>query len=389
MKPRDIRSTFIDYFRDRGHKPLERVSLIPPDPDDPVLLVTSGMHPLTRYLEGEPHPLGDRLTGSQRCLRTTDLDEVGDDSHLTLFEMLGSWSLGDYTHEQSLRWGFDLLTEGYGIALDRLGVSVFGGSPESPPDEKSVEIWRELGMPDDRITRLGPDNWWPGPVGLCGPDSEIFIWTGRGEPTGEPGVDEGWLEVWNHVSMMYRRDGSGQLSVLPRQNVDTGLGFERLVTVLEGVGSVWETSHLRPWTDVVTSLWSLDQRDLRIVTDHLRSSVVLIGDGVMPSNTGRGYVLRRLLRRGMRLIDGFLGDLPPELIDETLDWFGLPSNGRGLIKPVLEDEERRYQSTLWRGRREVSRLLRRGGIREPEYQWLWDTHGLPREIVDEVRLALD
>jgi alanyl-tRNA synthetase len=390
MHPDKIRSTFTEFFVERGHRRIESSSLIPPDPDDPILLVTSGMHPISRYLEGTPHPLGDRLVGTQRCVRTTDLDEVGDDSHLTLFEMLGSWSLGSYSHEQSLRWGYELITTGFGLSPDSLGVSVFGGSDEVPPDEHSVRVWGDLGLPDDRISRLSSDNWWSnGPTGLCGPDSELFVWTGPGDPSGRPGVDDGWLEVWNHVSMPYRRGDDGRLRDLPRHNVDTGLGFERLVGVLEGVESVWDTSVWRPWTERLGRPWGLDGTGIRIVCDHLRTSIVLIGDGVEPGNTGRGYVLRRLVRRVLRTVrsverDGSLHRLPTDLVEHTLGWFGLRSVHPDRVLRVLRDEELRYDLTLKRGRREVSRLLRRGDIGPSEYEWLWDTHGLPREIVDEL-----
>lgn len=389
MTPHDVRTTFVDFYCERGHRRLPSTSLVPPDPDDPVLLVTSGMHPLVPYLTGRRHPNGPRLVNSQRCLRTTDLDEVGDDSHLTLFEMLGSWSLGDYSHSQSLRWGYELVTDGFGMSPDRLGVTVYGGSDECPPDEGSVRVWRELGIPDHRISRLVSDNWWSGPNGLCGPDSEMFVWTGRGQPSGQPGVDDGWTELWNHVSMIYERDGSGTLHPLPHMNVDTGMGFERLVGMLEGVGSIWDTSRWHPWTSSLGHLWELDGVDLRVVCDHLRSGITLIGDGVRPGNVGRGYVLRRLLRRSLRTIrqgdvHGSLSELPPELIDDALGWFDLDSTGRQLVEQVLVDEEQRYFSTLRRGRQEVSRLRRQGELGEPEYSWLWETHGLPREVVDDV-----
>lgn len=387
MNTNDVRTTFIDFYRERGHELLGSSTLIPPDPDDPVLLVTSGMHPLTRYLDGQPHPLGPRLVNQQRCLRTTDLDEVGDDSHLTLFEMQGSWSLGDYPHEQSLRWGFELLTNGFGVPLDRLGVTVFGGSHECPPDERSEKVWRDLGIPFDRISPLTSDNWWSnGPVGICGPDSEMFVWTGSGPPSGRPGVDDGWLEVWNHVSLSYRRSEDGRLHPLTRPNVDTGMGFERLVGVLEGVGSIWDTSHLRTWLEIVQRVWGLSGEPLRLVTDHLRSSIVMICDGVRPSNSGRGYVLRRLIRRSLRVLrrtDGHVDHLPGGFIDHTLQWFGVDGDS-DVIRQILIDEYRRYESTLRRGRQEVDRVLRRGGIGENEYRWLWETHGLPREVVEEL-----
>lgn len=393
MHPNDIRTTFTEFFVQRGHRRIESSSLVPPDPDDPVLLVTSGMHPLTRYIEGTPHSFGDRLVGSQRCVRTTDLDEVGDDSHLTLFEMLGSWSLGGYSHEQSLRWGHELLTSGFGLHPDSLGVSVFGGSDELPPDEDSVQVWRDLGVPDHRISRLGSDNWWSnGPTGLCGPDSELFVWTGPGDPSGRPGIDDGWLEVWNHVSMTYWREEGGRLRELSRRCVDTGMGLERLVGVLEGVGSVWETSVWRPWIERIGDLWGLGGTHLRITSDHLRSSIVLIGEGITPGNSGRGYVLRRLLRRVLRTVrgvrrDASLRQLPSELVVHTLDGFGLRSVHPDVVLRVLRDEEVQYERVLERGRREISRLQRRRTIGEPEYGWLWETHGLPREIVDDVLQA--
>lgn len=378
MNPQEIRNTFIDFYRERCHHLIGSSSLVPPDPEDPVLLVTSGMHPLTGYLEGEPHPLGTRLVSQQRCLRTTDLDEVGDDSHLTLFEMQGSWSLGDYSHERSLRWGFELVTDVLGVPVEDLSVTVFGGSDETPPDEDSERVWRDLGIPDERITRLVEDNWWSnGPTGLCGPDSEMFVHT-----------NSGWMELWNHVSMTYWRDDSGRLQPLSRRNVDTGMGFERLVRVLEGVNSVWETSLLRPWVESLGPVWGLDGRSLRTVSDHLRSSIVLIGDGVRPGNSGRGYVLRRLLRRSLRLLrqsspNGTLRQLPLELVTGTLGWFELTTEP-GEVRRLLLDEERRYLSSLERGRQEITRLLRRGGISDDDYRWLWETHGLPSEIVDEV-----
>ena len=194
--------TFLEFFGDRGHQMVPGSSLVAPH-GDPVLFTTAGMHPLTRYLEGRPHPQGRRLVGVQRCLRTTDLDEVGDDRHLTVFQMLGSWSLGDYDGPQSLRWGWELLTDRLGIGRDRLHATVFGGDEQVAPDLLSWQTWTELGVP---VERLGPDNWWSnGPTGPCGPDSELFAWTGDGPPQGTPGTDGRWMELWNHVTMSYRR----------------------------------------------------------------------------------------------------------------------------------------------------------------------------------------
>ncbi len=373
--------TFIEFFRERGHQPITGSTLLPP-PGDPVLFTTSGMHPLTPYLEGRPHPLGSRLVNLQRCLRTTDLDEVGDYSHLTVFEMLGSWSLGDYPGPQSLRWGLELLRDGFGIGPDRLHATVFGGDEQVGPDTGSVQTWRELGIPV-RLTR--EDNWWSnGPTGPCGPDSELFVWTGSTTPQGTPGSDQRWVELWNHVMMRYRRLDDGGLKPLMRPNVDTGMGLERLLTVLQGKQSVFETDLLEPWMTMVQSLWDPGEQPLRLLSDHLRSCVVVIGDGVRPSNTGRGYVLRRLIRRGLTTLwrddsSRTLGDLPMLLIEQTLGHF------RQLVEPgqvseVLLDEQRRFGDLLIRGRSVLSR--RSGGPpTEDEFQYLHETHGLPREIV--------
>jgi alanyl-tRNA synthetase len=279
-------STFVEFFEQRDHHPIPGTSLVP-NRGDPVLFTTSGMHPLTPYLEGRPHLGGRRLCGVQRCLRTTDLDEVGDETHLTVFQMLGSWSLGDYEGPQSLRWGYELLTQGFGLGRDQLHATVFGGDDQVEPDLPSVRTWEELGVPVELTTE---DNWWSnGPVGPCGPDSEIFVWTGDGPPEGTPGTDGRWMELWNHVTMRYRRLEDGSLVPLPQRSVDTGMGLERLLMVLQRQSSVFGSDVFGPWMDTVPSLWQPDLRSLRIVTDHLRASIVMIGDGVLPSNTGRGY----------------------------------------------------------------------------------------------------
>jgi alanyl-tRNA synthetase len=353
--------TFIDFYRDRGHQRVTGSSLIPP-PGDPVLFTTSGMHPLTPYLEGRPHPLGRRLVDVQRCLRTTDLDEVGDSSHLTVFEMLGSWSLGDYSGPQSLRWGFELLRDGFGIGTDRMYVTVFGGDDQLGPDRRSIETWQELGV---RVELTGDENWWSnGPTGPCGPDSEIFVRTPDGR----------WVEVWNHVMMGYRRHDDGRLEPLEQPGIDTGMGLERLLTILQDKSSVYECDLFSPWFPLLPLG--------RVVVDHLRSSIVVIGDGVRPSNTGRGYVLRRLVRRVLTQVwrddrSFSLGDLPREPIEHTLSHFQLPVFDKG----VLLDEERRFRDLLRRGRQVLSRRLSRGPLREEDYGELHETHGLPRELV--------
>jgi alanyl-tRNA synthetase len=377
--------TFTEFFRERGHSLIEGRTLIPPDGGS-VLYTTSGMHPLTHYLEGEPHPLGPRLAGIQRCLRTTDLDEVGDYSHLTVFQMLGSWSLGDYGGPQSLRWGLDLIRDGFGLRPDRLHATAFGGDEQVGPDTASIETWGELGLPVELTTE---DNWWSnGPTGPCGPDSEIFVWTGDGPPSGTPSTDGRWLELWNHVTMRFRRHGDGSLEPLNQVSVDTGMGLERLMMVTHGVRSVFETDVFFPWLFALPDLWQPESRSLRILTDHLRAAVVIIGDGVRPSNTGRGYVLRRLLRRALTELwhgDGSrtLADLPDLLLQDTLTRFG-QSVPPGLVREVLLAEERKFGELLTRGRSLLQRLYPDGLMTEGDYRYLHDTHGLPRDLVTEL-----
>ncbi|MFF4363201.1 alanine--tRNA ligase-related protein [Streptomyces sp. NPDC001604] len=376
--------TFTDFYRERGHHLITGSSLLPP-PSDPVLFTTSGMHPLTPHLLGRPHPQGRRLINVQRCLRTTDLDEVGDPTHLTVFEMLGSWSLGDYGHSQSLRWGYELLRDGFGIPQERLHVTVFGGDDHLGPDTESLGTWQELGLP---VELTNDENWWSnGPVGPCGPDSEIFVWTGEKgtPPQGTPTTDPRWVEIWNHVNMRYRRNEDGTFEPLPQPGIDTGMGLERLMTVLQGHRSVYDTDLFEPWMRLLPPLWDLDEPSTRLVSDHLRSSIVVLGDGVRPSNTGRGYVLRRLVRRLLTTLrrddpSRTLTDLPLELVDHTLNHFLQPC-GTDTVRTLLLDEEHRFTKLLERGRRILSRPQFKVPLSEEDYHYLHDTHGLPRDLV--------
>ena len=389
MSSPQIVRTFLEFFRERGHHQIPGSSLVP-RPGDPVLFTTSGMHPLTPCLEGQPHPGGRRLTDVQRCLRTTDLDEVGDRTHLTVFEMLGSWSLGDYSGSQSLRWGHELITSGFGIDPGRLHATVFGGSGQVSADIGLGEVWGELGVP---VELTGEDNWWSnGPAGLCGTDSELFVWTGSAPPEGTPSTDQRWVELWNHVMLRYRRLADGTLMPLPRPNVDTGMGLERLATVLQGQDSVFGCDLLQPWTATLGGLWPAGETSLRLVADHLRASVVVIGDGVTGSASGRGYVLRRLVRRALTSLwrddpARSLSDLPPELTGQTLSHFGQLTTP-GQVMRVLLGEERRFRDLLSRGRRVLSRRRSSGPLTEEELRYLHQTHGLPPEFVPAMRVPV-
>ncbi len=388
MNYQQVVNTFLGFFRERGHQVIAPGSLITP-PGDPVLFTTSGMHPLTPYFHGLTHPAGNRLAGVQRSLRTTDLDEVGDATHLTLFEMLGSWSLGDYPGPQSLRWGFELVTERFGLLPSRLHATVFGGDGRLGPDTELADTWAGLGIP---VELTGMENWWSnGPTGLCGTDSELFAWTGDGPPQGTPSTDGRWVELWNHVMLRYERLADGTLRPLARPCVDTGMGLERLLMVLQRAGSVYGTDLLRRWAGPVGQLWpGLDEPSLRLVTDHLRASIVVLGEGVRPASTGRGYVLRRLIRRALTALwrgdtERTLADLPGGLLTGTLRYFGLDGlDGPGGIRAALLAEEQRFAGLLSRGRDVLARRGIRAPLTEEELRYLHETHGLPREFIPAV-----
>jgi alanyl-tRNA synthetase len=393
MDTHEILATFEEFFAIRGHHRIGGSTLLT-TPGDPVLFTSAGMHPLTPYLSGEPHPFGRRLTGVQRCLRTTDLAEVGDATHLTVFQMLGSWSLGDYDGPQSQRWGLELLCDHLGLDPRLLYATVFSGNAAAGPDMAAAQTWTELGVP---VELLGAeDNWWSnGPTGPCGPDSEIFAWTGSGPPQGSPGTDGRWLELWNHVTMRYERHPDGSLTSLAQSSIDTGMGLERLVMLTQGVPSVFQTDLFAPWLTALRAVWPADPdrdgwRSLRVIVDHLRSAAVVIGDGVRPSNSGRGYVLRRLLRRALtelwRSQPDFpltLADLPLGVLRETATQFG-QSAAPNQVRAVMLTEERKFRQLLTRGRSLLRRLFPSGDLSEADYAYLHDTHGLPRDLVTDV-----
>jgi alanyl-tRNA synthetase len=412
-----LRSLFLAFFAERGHAIIPSASLIP-EGDPSVLFTTAGVHPLLPYLLGRPHPAGRRLADCQKCLRTTDIDQVGDATHLTFFEMLGNWSLGAYFKRESITWSHELLTRDdlLAIAPQRLWISVFAGNQATPADTESAGIWRSLGIPAERIVYLGEEhNWWAlGPEGPCGPDTEVFVDTTgvacqRGDAACLPGTcDCGrFLEVWNNVFMTFQRRGD-HLLPLPQANVDTGMGLERMLTVLNGAASVYETAPLDAIHQRIASLspTTVDERTshpelvraLRILTDHLRSAVFILGDpnGVLPSNQGRGYVLRRLIRRAVRACQTL--QIQPQRWAQTAE---LVIERYGSVYPELAEhpqqisnaiigEGERFERSLRRAttklRREIARLRAEGGDRIPaEVAFhLYDTDGLPIEVTSEI-----
>ena len=321
MQSEEIRNRFLRFFEKRGHSIIPSASLVPEN-DPSVLFTTAGMHPLVPYLLGEPHPKGLRLVNIQKCVRTGDLDDIGDNRHFSFFEMMGNWSLGDYFKEDAIKWSYEFLTskeEGLGLDKNRLYVTCFEGDDNAPRDNDSAEIWKSLGIPENRIYFLGAeDNWWsPGLNGPCGPDSEMFYdmtESGVGELSHEEFLaavkSETLIEVWNDVFMEYEKKDGKVTGKLAKQNVDTGAGLERMTAVMQKKMTAYETDLFASIMEKINELATEDDlKAKRIVADHIRASVFMIADGVTPSNTDRGYVLRRLIRRAVRYAD-VLGSSP-------------------------------------------------------------------------------
>ena len=331
MQSDEIRSRFLKFFEKRGHKIIPSASLVP-DNDPSVLFTTAGMHPLISYLLGDAHPMGNRLASVQKCVRTQDIDEVGDKTHDTFFEMLGNWSLGDYFKKDAITWSYEFLTskeEGLGLDINRLYFTCFKGDENAPKDTESAEVWRSLGVSEDRIYFLGAgDNWWsPGENGPCGPDSEMFYdLTGElGDMTQEEFLNEcdeqKVVEIWNDVFMEYEKKDGKIIGKLKKQNVDTGAGLERISMVMQETDNVFDTDLFKPIMDKINEFTeSKDERAKRIVADHIRTAVFILSDGVTPNNVGRGYILRRLLRRSVRFADS-LGLIWQGLLCTALEYY--------------------------------------------------------------------
>ena len=365
MTTNELKQKYIKFFQDRGHSLIPSASLIPEN-DPTVLFTTAGMHPLVPYLLGEVHPLGNRLVNVQKCLRTDDIDEVGDNTHITFFEMLGNWSLGDYWKKESISWSFEFLTKELGIPVEKLAVTCFAGDENAPKDEESAEIWKSAGIPENRIFFLGKrDNWW-GPVGSsgpCGPDTEIFYWTGEGEPKDINSAENcnEWVEIWNNVFMQYEKTPEGKYIPLKQKNVDTGMGVERTTAVLNGKKSVYETdAFLEIYKRVSELSASNDEVEKRIICDHIRASTFLLGDQrcITPSNVDQGYVLRKLIRRAIRkakkigINEPFLVSLSKIIIDQYSNDYSELKENQNFIEKYLSLEEEKFNKILNEGQKE-------------------------------------
>ncbi|MBR1638500.1 MAG: alanine--tRNA ligase [Treponema sp.] len=411
MNANELRSKYIEFFKSKNHVEISGQSLIPEN-DPSVLFTMAGMHPLVPYLLGEKHPAGTRLTDYQKCIRTGDIEEVGDPSHLTCFEMLGNWSLGDYFKKESIAFSYEFLTSKEWLGLDpkKISVTVFAGDENAPRDEEAAGYWKENGMPEDKIAYLpASDNWWAaGPTGPCGPDTEIFYWVGEGLPPvgSNKGTDSAnWMEIWNNVFMQYNRVDEKTLLPLEKKNVDTGMGLERTNCILQGKTSVYLTEVFQPIIKTIENLsgykYGTDEekdKSVRIIADHTRSSVFILGDqrGVTPDRVGAGYVLRRLIRRavrhGMKL--GIEKDFMAEVAATVIENFKGPypelEQNREKVYKELTAEEAKFRHTLTKGEAEFQKLLP-NLMKNPKkiisgkvaYN-LYETYGYPLELTQEL-----
>ncbi len=409
----ELRRMYLGFFEQRGHTVISGASLMPQN-DPTVLFTTAGMHPLVPYLLGEPHPGGKRLCNVQKCIRTGDIDSVGDTSHLTFFEMLGNWSLGDYFKEEAIRWSYEFLTasECLDFKPDVIYVTVFEGNENAPPDTESVKIWRSLGIPESRILALPMhDNWWgpAGQTGPCGPDTEMFVDTGKPlcGAACRPGCGCGkFFEIWNDVFMQFEKTADGGYRQLKQHNVDTGMGVERTVAMLQGQSTVYDIEMFAPVMDALRTMTkqsaAMDAEQLttahRVIADHIRSAVFILGDdhGVKPGNLGQGYVLRRLIRRAVRyargagIPQGFGGRLAETLIDQIGATYPELDRNRKTIVSELNAEEEKFAGTLNRGMAELQKVV--GNLKNHHQTLLsgrvafklYDTYGFPIEFTAEI-----
>ena len=401
MKAIEIRNKYLNYFKNHNHKVIPSAPLIPEN-DPSVLFTTAGMQPLVPYLLGEKHPEGRRLTDYQKCLRTNDIDEVGDNRHLTYFEMLGNWSLGDYFKEESIAMSFEFLTKELGIPAEKISVTCFAGDEDAPRDIVTAECWKKAGIPEDRIYYYGKDdNWWiAGEEGPCGPDTEMFYDTGKPAcgPDCQPSCDCGkYVEIWNNVFMEYYKNKDGKYEKLKQRNVDTGLGLERMTMLLQGKETPFDTELFAPIMDRLQNLAKADDiASRRIVAEHLRASMMVIADGGRPSNIDRGYVLRKLIRRMTRHLNKLQVDLSEleGLIDLDIeilkDMYPELEANKDTIKQVIIEEKDKFIKTLAHGEKEFEKAINRAKqenknviVGQTIFK-LYETYGFPPEITADL-----
>jgi alanyl-tRNA synthetase len=417
MTAKEIRQKYLEFFKSKGHAVIPSAPLLPEN-DPTVLFTTAGMHPLVPYLLGEPHAQGKRLANVQKCIRTGDIDEVGDNTHLTFFEMLGNWSLGDYFKEDAIKMSYEFLTGVLKIDPKYLAVSCFGGDdrfPDLPKDDEAAQIWKSIGLPQHRICFIkggvmeSDNNWW-GPAGLtgpCGPDTEMFYWVGDGDPpeSSNPGTDEdNWVEIWNDVFMQYNKTEGGKFEPLKQKNVDTGMGLERVAAVLQGKKTVYDTELFAPILEKISALtdvpYSENPTSYSIIADHLRAACMMAADGVKPSNIDQGYVMRRLMRRAIRhgknlgIDENFTHIIAKKVIHLMSDIYPELKHEEEILQ-TFQLEEEQFRKTVSHGLREFEKLLagfqvafEKTGKKITEISGkqafkLYDTYGFPIEMTEE------
>ena len=396
----NIKDLYINFFISKGHKQIPSAPVVPEN-DPSVLFNTAGMQPLIPYLMGQTHPYGTRLVDYQKCIRTNDLDNIGDTYHHTFFEMLGNWSLGDYFKDEAISWSFEFLTKVLNIPVERLAVTVYAGSDNIPFDEVSYNKWLSLGISEKRIAKTVEDNFWiAGETGPCGPDSEMFYWRSN-DPIPETfdTEDERWVEIWNDVFMQYNKDENGNITELPKKNVDTGMGVERTTAILEGVNDNYLSSI---WSDVINLISEIsnlpyegNENSMRIIADHVRTSVFISADpaGVKPSNVGQGYILRRLIRRMIRHAKKLNIDISSDweqrlaklIIQKYKKYYSELSENENVVLEVLKNEKEKFNRTLEKGLREFEKVASKNDNIDGQTAFhLYDTYGFPIELTMEL-----
>lgn len=404
----NLKDLYINFFVSKGHKQIPSAPIVPEN-DPSVLFNTAGMQPLIPYLMGEEHPYGKRLCDYQKCLRTTDLEEVGDKTHHTFFEMLGNWSLGDYFKKETINYSFEFLTKVLNIPIERLAITVFEGDKDIPRDEISAGTWRELGISDKKIAYLGKDDnfWIAGETGPCGGDTEIFYFRSDDPiPDVFDPEDDRWVEIWNNVFMEFYKDENGKVTKLPRKNVDTGMGYERVVAVLENKDDNYTTS---VWKDIISKIEEIsnltyegNEKSMRIIADHIRTAVFISADpaGIKPSNTDQGYILRRLIRRAIRHAKKINIDINSDweqeiamlVIKEYSKYYSEIKQNKDIVLDVLKNEKNKFNRTLEKGLREFEKITKKiedGKLNKDLAFKLYDTYGFPIELTVELASELN
>ena len=396
----NLKDLYINFFVSKGHKQIPSAPVVPEN-DPSVLFNTAGMQPLIPYLMGQEHPYGTRLCDYQKCIRTNDLDVIGDTYHHTFFEMLGNWSLGDYFKKEAISWSFEFLTEHLNIPVERLAVTVFAGNDLIPFDQESHDKWLSLGIPEERIARTVEDNFWiAGETGPCGPDTEIFYFRSEDEiPVSFDPEDDRWVEIWNNVFMQFNKDKDGNITELPKKNVDTGMGVERTTAILEGVNDNYQSSI---WKDVIELISNIsgvkyedNMKSMRIIADHLRTAVFISADpaGIKPSNTDQGYILRRLIRRAIRHAKTLNIDINSDweqeiaklLLEKYKVYYKELVDNYDVVLEVLRSEKVKFNRTLEKGLREFEKVTRNNEDLDGATAFrLFDTYGFPLELTEEL-----